>query len=358
MSVPIIYFRSSSFNTWRFCPQQYYIEYVLGYRGKGNKAADKGTIAHKVLEVCAMCKQALDQGLDKIDVENIGIVETNREDPEYLEDIISRVYGYYTPLFKDHAWTSEDLKDCSKTVWKTLKLSNGIFDPRKRDIVAAEPNFDIIINKPWSEYEYTIGSETIKGNLGIKGTIDLITNVGDNVYEIIDYKTGKHRKDWATDKVKDQETLYDDPQLRIYHYAAKQMFPNIQTFLVTIIFINAGGPFTIHFDDSDLEKTEKMLRKKFEKIKATKNPPLLRDHKPYSAWKCKLCNANNTTFSGTAVSPIIELRAGKITPYGEEMSKCEQVKFMIEQKGIDWVNENYINPGYNFGHYKSPGSVE
>ena len=62
MGIPIVYFRSSSFNCHRFCPQQYLVEYFLGWRGPSNKKADKGTIVHKVLEVAALAKKAAQDG--------------------------------------------------------------------------------------------------------------------------------------------------------------------------------------------------------------------------------------------------------------------------------------------------------
>ena len=65
MGIPIVYFRSSSFNCHRMCPMQYYMEYGLGWRGTSGKKADKGTIVHKVLELTALCKKALQDG-DKV----------------------------------------------------------------------------------------------------------------------------------------------------------------------------------------------------------------------------------------------------------------------------------------------------
>ena len=57
MSIPIVYFRSSSFNCHRMCPMQYYMEYGLGWRGLSGKKADKGTIVHKILELAARAKK-------------------------------------------------------------------------------------------------------------------------------------------------------------------------------------------------------------------------------------------------------------------------------------------------------------
>ena len=96
MGIPIVYFRSSSFNTHRTCPMQFYMEYTLGLRGLGGKKADKGTITHKILEITALCKKAAQDGIKVIDDEDIGEVFTDNYDPEYLNSIGTRVYEYYT----------------------------------------------------------------------------------------------------------------------------------------------------------------------------------------------------------------------------------------------------------------------
>ena len=53
-TIIVTYFRSSSYNTHSMCEQQYFLEYVLGYRGPSGQKADKGTIVHKVLEILAV----------------------------------------------------------------------------------------------------------------------------------------------------------------------------------------------------------------------------------------------------------------------------------------------------------------
>ena len=86
-----------------------------------------------------------------------------------------------------------------------------MFDPRNRKIVDAEPHFDFVIDEPWADYNYTLNNENIHGKLAMKGTIDLITEVDDGVYEIIDWKTGR-RLDWATGQEKTFAKLQKDPQ--------------------------------------------------------------------------------------------------------------------------------------------------
>jgi len=356
MGIPIVYFRSSSFNTHRTCPMQFYAEYTLGLRGKGGKKADKGTITHKILEICALSKKAEQDGVTVINDSEIGEVITNNYDEDYLASIGARVYEYYTSNFSHHTWTDRDFKDCLSWAWKALKYKDGLYDPRNRNIVEAEPHFDFQIPHDWAAYEYP--EHDLKGNLALKGTIDLITDVGDGVYEVIDWKTGM-RKDWATGKEYTQENLFNNPQLRLYHYACKNLYPDVHTFLITIYFINTGGPFTVHFQDSDLEKTEEMIRKRFETIKETKIPLTIKETDRKSCWKCsKICHAGKNTFEDTHVEPLVEKRFNQFTKYGDTMTQCEQLRYMIKKKGIDWVTKHYKHPDHVHGKYKAPGSTE
>jgi hypothetical protein len=227
-----------------------------------------------------------------------------------------------------------------------------MFDPRNRNILCPEQHFDIVIDKDWSKYKYKLSEGTLEGNLAIKGTIDLITQVGDNTIEIIDWKTGR-RLNWATGQEKTQEKLEEDPQLRIYHYAIQKLYPHIDHIMVTIFFINDGGAFSVIFDKSDLPKTESMLRDKFEIIKKTQKPRL------HKSWMCsKLCHFGKSTFENSNVLPILEYRDNQLCQKNTHMTKCEQIKHDIELKGINNVVDEYTVPGYTVAKYKAPGSVE
>lgn len=331
------------------CEQQYFFEYVLGWRGPSNKKADKGTIVHKVLEILALIKQGLQNKESFVTDDIVGKINTAKYS---LDGIIEKVYDYYTSQFKHHEWELKDYKDCHSWAYKAINYHDGAFDPRNRTIVCPEQHFDIEIKKPWAKYSYNVNGEIIEGNLAIKGTIDLITKIDDNTLEVVDWKTGK-RLDWATGAEKTQEKLEVDPQLRIYHYALRQLYPDMDNIIVTIYFINDGGPFSVCFDKNDIPATEEMLQKKFEIIKKTKKPKLNR------SWICnKLCHFGKTTFSNTHVLPIIEYRDGQICQPDQVMTKCEQVKHDIEVKGIETVVDEYTVPGYSVGKYKAPGSIE
>lgn len=345
----ITYLRSSSYGSHDFCPMKYFLIYNLGYQETSGKKADKGTIFHKVLEILAFIKLNEQNNKNIFEDDIVGKIDINKYN---LDKIIKIVYEHYTSSFKHHTWEQKDYKDCYSWVYKALQYNNGMFDPRNRNIVQPEQRFDIEIKRPWSNYRYVINNEEFSGNLAIKGTIDLVTSVDKKTLEVIDYKTGK-RLDWATGEEKTQEKLQNDAQLRIYHYAIHSLYPEIEHVIVSINFINDGGVFSICFDKSDLYKTEKMLKDKFEVIKNTKIPKLNK------SWKCnKLCHFGKTTFEDSNIPAIIEYRENQVTPLGKVMTKCEQVHHDIGVKGVNTVIDEYTRPGYTVGQYKAPGAVE
>lgn len=321
-------------------------------KSPSNKKADKGTIVHKVLEILAKMKHAQQNDIETIEDDIIPEVVVDKLfDMEYIENIYNDVYSFYIQKFNHHVWENKDKKDCWLWINKAIDYNNKMFDPRLRQIVMPEQHFDIIIPKSWAKYEFKNKDELITGNLGIKGTIDLITKVNDKTLEIIDWKTGR-RLDWATGEEKTLEKLYKDPQLRIYHYAVSQLYPNIEHVIVSINFINDGGAFSVCFEKHDLIETENMLRIKFEEIKKCKSPPL------HKSWKCnKLCHFGKTNFENSPHLPIIEYRDNQVTPMGQCMTKCEQIKHETDLNGIDYVIDKYTASGYNVGKYHAPGGL-
>jgi len=347
-TIIVTYFRSSSYNTHSLCEQQYFLEYVLGYRGPSGLKADKGTTVHKVLEILAVIKKAQQDDVKVIDDDVVGKIDISNYS---LDLIIEQVYKYYSEANSHHKWTPKDYKDCHAWVYKAIEFNNGMFDPRNRHILCPEQHFDIEIKKPWSAYSYDTPEGKLEGNLAIKGTIDLITLVNDNTIEIIDWKTGR-RLDWATGKEKTQEKLQVDPQLRIYYYAISQLYPHIENIIFSIYFINDGGPFSICFDKSDMYKTEDMLRQKFQIVKNSRKPQL------HKSWMCtKLCHFGKTTFENTHIEPQVEYRDNQVCGIGDNMTKCEQIKHDINLNGMDIVVDQYKNKNHSFGKYKAPGTT-
>jgi hypothetical protein len=267
-----------------------------------------------------------------------------------VHTITEQVYNYYVQ-HKNQNWTPKDFTDCKNWVMKVIDFNDGAFNPLKMNIVSPEQQFDIPINEPWATYDYVIDGKHLTGCLALKGTIDLICEPSPGIYEIVDWKTGR-RLNWANGEEKTHEKLRKDPQLMMYYMAAHSLYPNVDQIMVTINFINDGGPFSMCYTKDDLPETLEMLKKKFDVIRACKVPQLNK------SWKCnKFCWQGLTTFEGTPIKPIQEFRSGQTCRKGQIMTKCEQLKFEIERKGMDKTIKEYTSAGHEIGFYQNPGEI-
>jgi len=294
--IPLLYLRSSSYNTWDFCPQKFFISYTLGMREPGNKKADKGSITHKALELLARQKLAIQQKRKVFEDEELGEKwSVKKFTTDQAVDLAWKCYTKLRPT--THIWTEADLDDCRDWTYKAMTMSQGMFNPLNRIVKWPEKYFDFTIEEPWARYSYKMADGSkIEGYLGLKGTVDLVCEMEDcpGVIELVDWKTGQ-RKDWATGKVKEWKDLRNDPQLRLYHYALSRVCPEATEIIVTIVFINDGGAYTLDFNRSDLEVTKKILEKRFNLIRNCTRPKLI-----YPDWKCnRLCHFGKTMFPGT-----------------------------------------------------------
>lgn len=355
---------------------QYYLNYVLGWTFPANQKAEMGTVVHKVLEILAKINWAskihkknftleddcigeikvdLDLWLKPSFLTNHEVDEintsrlaksiykhdcfidygTHRKGRELVDDIFERVYNYYVGI-STHKWTKANKKHCYNWTWMPLEYKNGLFDPRLSDVLDVEQRFDIEIDRPWAEYNYILpDDQEIKGNLALKGTIDLITGNEDTV-EIVDYKTGQ-RLDWITGQQKTYAKLKTDPQLMFYYYAAKHLYPNAKQIILSIYFIRDGGPFTLCFEKKHFDEMEVLLEKKFKNIMHTHLPKMLDPEQ--KNWKCdKLCPFAKNKFNKS-----------------DESNMCLTAHRHIELYGLDATTEKYFHPDHEVGHYAAPG---
>lgn len=322
----ITYIRSSSYTAWSWCEWKYYLVYVLGMQDPSNKSAEKGNVAHKVLELMARQKLASQNNEETIYEEGYG---------KFL------VYDEWTKLFDfvlekqlketSHKYTPKDIQDCKNSVIRVLEYRDGRYDPRKLEIVMPEQYFDIEFTDPWAKYEFKIGGETIKGNLAIRGTMDLIAKDPYGDLEYIDYKTGR-RWDWIKSKPKEIKDLEKDPQLLIYYYALRKLYPN-RDISMTIFFMNDGGPFSLQYDNDSLKLAKKLIQKRFLDIKYNNNPSWI-----FGNERCyKFCNFyKNKNESG--------------------VSQCEELRTKYQEIGLQKLTTELANRsrwGYNEGGGRS-----
>lgn len=343
----VTYFRSSSFNTYSMCPQQYFIDYVLGWKSPSGMKAEKGTIVHKVMECLAAARKAEQDGqaefFDK-DFDRSFPIWNHKGykaydwiySDKFVNMLIYTSYEHYTKNSKFN-WKGYDQKECFKWTWEALNYNGGMFDPRKRNIVMPELHFDFELEDDWADYFYVgPNDEVIKGKLALKGTIDLITEARakPKIWEVTDWKTGR-RLDWATGEEKDYKKLCADPQLRLYHLALSHVYPDVDQFLMTIYFINDGGPFTMAFGKDDIAETKNIIRHRFEEIKRVTRPHLNK------TWKCgKICHFGKN-------------------PHPKDPSKtiCDYIAEQTRLKGLDEVVRLETVEGHSVGYYQAPGSA-
>ena len=337
----VTYIRSSSYNNYKFCEMQYFLTYVLGHQSISGKKAQLGTIVHKVMEVLGGCKKIFQDSTEKEMLLNddalgeLSFPKRRLYTKKFVNEIIKLSYEHYTKNCT-HNYTNADYKFCEKATWDGLTYNEGQFDPRERNIVASEPHFDIVIDEEWAKYEQVLpDGSVIKGNLAIKGTIDLITEVEDGILEVIDWKTGR-RLDWATGEEKTYQRLTEDPQLLLYHYAASKTFPEYDQAIMSIFYIRDGGPFSMCFDEGDHKKFLEMLRERFEQIKENITPkPISWDR---SHWKCtKLCHFCKNDWEGT------------------NTSMCQYVGNYLDEHGMEKTLEHCTQKDFDIGHYNAPG---
>lgn len=324
----VTYLRSSSVNTYSFCQQKYYMNYVLGIKDKDNGKAQMGNVVHKALELFGRYKLAkqlnkktfIDNDFGKISFKNVSV--------EYFIDLAHAHYEALIPGLMPKNSKAITLE------WTHLALTrlDGDMDPRNQNIYAVEEFFEVEVPHEWADYEYLVGDKIIKGRLGLKGTVDLILQEDDVYFHICDYKTGR-RYDWSKDSVKEYSDLEFDKQLLLYYYALRLKYPDKQ-FYVSIYYINdhqidgavvPGGLFSFAFDDAHFRAAEVMIKNEFDKIRNTKSPKLLSN--TLSSFKCKhLC----------AYSSIID-------SISTERPACLHIQDEIKKKGIDAVTLEYGN---------------
>ena len=337
----VTYIRSSSYNNYEYCQMQYFITYVLGHRSISGKKAQLGTIVHKVMECLASCKKHLQdkerKSMSIVDdaIGKINFTPKSLYTKAFVCRLLKRSYEYYSDNCV-HSYTNADFKFCQKSVEDALSYNDGQFDPRNRKIVAAEPQFDIPIEQDWAKFKYKMpDGETVKGQLAIKGTIDLVTEVADGVIEVIDWKTGR-RLNWATGEEKTYEKLIEDPQLLLYNYAISKLFPEYEQAIMSIFYIRDGGPFSMCFDNEDQEKFLGMLEKRFKQIKRNNFPRPISQNR--SHFKCtKLCHFYKNKWPGT------------------NQSMCEYIDDHLKALGEDETIEKCTRDGFNIGYYEAPG---
>jgi hypothetical protein len=322
---------------------QFFIQYNLGIDGANWKASTKGTIIHKVMEVIAGLKK-YEQDKPKartliLDDDNLGKLKIGKSafrTEEYVDQLIDDCYNFYTEKC-ENSYDNKDYKFCIKWAKEALTFNGGEFDPRNQNILQPEQFFDITFDEDWAKYNYNMpDGRELSGNLSIKGTIDLLTLEDENTIETIDYKTGQ-RKNFATGKKKTQEYLEKDPQLLLYYYAIKKLYPEYDNVIMTIYFVRDGGPFSMCFDEIDEEYFIQKIKDRFDEVVSDKTPSCIKYH-PAKKSNCFMCRYGRENWPGT------------------NTRICDFVETNLEYLGMDETIRTCAEDGFDIGYYHAPGS--
>lgn len=328
------YIRSSSLNQYKFCQMRYLFEYLFCLPGKSGAKALKGTIFHKCQELRAQASKAIKEKKKSFIDDNFNKVKV--KDAINMDWCLDVSFKYYSEKEPDLALTEKDKKDVGQWV-KDTNTNHPHYDPLNLNILQTEQKFDIEIKEDWAKYSGIVKGVKHEGYLSIKGTIDTIIELDDNTYEMLDYKSGSYRTDFATGEEKDLEYLKNDVQLLMYLLALDHIYPK-KDWILSLFYIRAGGIFSVHGDQDMLQRAKDTIKKYFSEINACDNPtqfdPSNKD------WRCRhLC-----PFS----KPDSAYRG---------QSMCQHYKGLIDRKGLQIVQDSIINEKKLF-NYQSGGGRE
>ena len=339
------YLRSSYLGSMAFCEMKAFQVYVLGMKDKENKKANLGSVMHKALEMLGRLKMS-DPDRKTIDDDELGRVKKKDCNIPHLTDLALK---YYEGKTDGLVGGEKDLKLCIEWVTRAVTQYDGTLDPRNQNITNVEEFFDIEITEDWAKYEYEVDGKKLVGNLHIRGTIDVIIHEEDNIYRILDYKSGR-RYDWANEKIKQPEDFKNDKQLLFYFYALTRKYKKEgREFYVSIYYTNdhkfdgelvKGGIFDVVFGPEDYARAEAMVRKEFEYIRDLRNPKQL--SRTCTHFKCKyLCAFSQIIPEISTTEPA-----------------CIALSNMIQKHGIEIVTDRYVDLHKSMNYGEGGGRSE
>ena len=294
--IPVVYYRSSSIVEYTNCPLRYFANHCLGLRYPAGPKAIAGTMFHSVMEYLANAK------LNHEDVDGIDLEVLTKDIYDKTVDSIDfkRVPKTYHRKSGERksieAWIP--YKDLKQSVTNVMQMQPRSFDVRKMDIVAVEQKFDVEIKEPWSGYDFVFRNKHYKGNLRLKGSIDLIVRNEDGTLSIIDWKSGRS-EDMNTGEKKTMEDYQNDFQMAIY-YMVTRKYLGMDVSDVTLCFLNEGQCYTLYFDEDLVLEGIKTV---FEEMKQAEKP-LKKD----SDFCVKFCPYCKHTFADVTTKPLVKPR--------------------------------------------------
>lgn len=277
----------SKIKTNLMCEFKYYLSYHLGLDLGTSFAAEQGSMVHIIFEKFGEANRDgiknpeikndwYEHILYAYQVEGLWKLSDKAKKREkkcdgccYNKDGLCFITN--SPIDSFEGCPKEEFND---SIWLVEKIINDktIQNPLNKKVLEVEDEFEIIIKD---------GEEEIP----IIGLIDVVNELDDDTIEIVDYKTGNHIQSYKECK--------KDPQLLIYHLAARKKYRQYDNIFITIYYLRSK-PMTFVFLRQDEEATEKALKNHWYKIKHNKTPKRICDRSDGTTefgFKCKyLCS--------------------------------------------------------------------
>jgi hypothetical protein len=317
---------ASSYKEYYECPHKYFIDQQLGWQFPFGIAANKGTIAHAVLENLAKLKLAHQNNELKIQTKELGEIDVDLN--INIVDLTDKLYHWYIKnQFPTEKWTDKVYKEVHNFVKVATTHNDGQFNPLNRHIINTERYVSYKL-----EYDWAILPDG--KYIEIRGFIDLECSIDDTTIEIIDWKTGS----WAYQNYSLAD-FQKDIQLNLYYYVLNKLYGDQYNYLVTIFLLNEGRPITVPLGKSDMSATEDRLQSTINKIRKDILPARNISH------MCKrMCSYGKNTFEGSHIKPQDQFLRGGVAKIGEKMTICDQCNFELVRHGLDWTINNMKKP--------------
>lgn len=314
----------SSYSQYDDCKMKYFISNVLKIREPAGDAALKGTMVHYFFEILGKIKKANQEGLTEIEIPNFKTYQTNIPTDAEIPSLFDEIFTHFCNTQK---LDKKYHKECYDHV---LAVIGSEEDVRNLWVVDTEKRFSIELPFDWAKYDIATEEGRDTGYIAVNGIIDLVVKKPDGSMQVIDWKSGR-RKDWITGKLKDEEYLKNDIQLKIYDAAIRLLYPEIPDIRICIFFTKDGGPFYPILDKNSADDTWKKIKNRVTEIRGNELPVQNR------TFRCKFCYYSKIKFNDAPK----EYRRFQLDEIGQKMCACSQLSIMVHDQNTASLAEKY-----------------
>jgi hypothetical protein len=253
---------ASGYNSFEWCQFQYYLKYILNMPDEFSPSGILGSCCHRIFEILSRIKVS---GKPR---------HSRYSDLEYLWKLSEAKYAKES----GEIWQKIPQKKIDEMKVAYLEFTTkSDYSPIVAPTIDVEKYFNLDLHGD----EWKCDDKQFK----VKGFIDRVDKINDTTIEIIDYKSGSSLNyESAKRQRKDPDSLKAEIQPRMYHMAARTLYPAFKNVLVTFIYFRDQHIVSIPFSDKDIKETKNKLYKSFLTIDQTNFPSRSR------SWKCdKIC---------------------------------------------------------------------